>query len=232
MLDGVTADPSPASGARVLLVEDDAQLAAMLVELLGTEGYQVERAPDGQRGLHLGLTREFDVMILDRGLPAIEGLDLLGRLRSSGVSAPALVLSALATPRAKVEGLDAGAEDYLGKPFDLDELLARLRALLRRHHAPSGHLVIPGGRLDVDQRTVEADGGRLIVLSGRETALLECLARRPRRVLSRDDLLDLAFPGAEDNGVVDTYVHYLRRKLGKHVIDTVHGVGYRLGAAR
>lgn len=117
------------NGPRLLLVEDDPELAGMLEELLVQEGYQVEVARDGQRGLHLGLTHPFDLMILDRGLPAIDGLDLLGRLRSSGYLGPVLILSALGLPRDRVEGLDAGAEDYLGKPFDVDELLARLRAL-------------------------------------------------------------------------------------------------------
>ncbi len=133
--------PSP----RLLLVEDDPELAAMLTELLTAEGYVVEAAVDGQRGLHLGLTRDYDVMLLDRGLPAIEGLDLLTRLRGRGRNTPTLVLSALGNPRDRVEGLDAGAEDYLGKPFDLDELLARLRALLRRHQDHADRLPVPGG---------------------------------------------------------------------------------------
>src|SRR6478736_10386437 len=120
------------TGVPLLLVEDDRQLAAMLEQILAGEGYDVDVAPDGQRGLHLGLTRSYDVMVLDRGLPAIEGLDLLGRLRSRGVLTPVLVLSALGLARDRVDGLDAGAEDYLTKPFDVDELAARLRALRRR----------------------------------------------------------------------------------------------------
>lgn len=215
---------------RVLLVEDDPELARMLQELLVLEGYAVETAPDGQRGLHLGLSRSYDVMVLDRGLPAIDGLDLLGRLRGAGVTTPVLVLSALSLARDRVQGLDAGAEDYLGKPFDVDELLARLRALLRRAVDSVPALAVPGGTLEVDSRTVVRKEG-VVVLSGREAALLEVLARRPRQVFSREDLLGLAFPGAEDPGVVDTYVHYLRRKLGKGAVETVHGLGYRLGAA-
>ena len=217
----------PASGA-VLLVEDDAQLAAMLVELLEGEGYSVDVAYDGQRGLHLGLTRSYDVIVLDRGLPAIEGLDLLGRWRSRGVQAPVLVLSALSFPRDRVEGLDAGAEDYLGKPFDVDELLARVRALLRRHDGKAKRLSVPGGGFEVEQRTVVRDDGT-VALSGREAALLEVLARQPRRVFTRAELLGTVFEGAGEPGAVDTYVHYLRRKLGKEVVETVHGLGYRLG---
>lgn len=214
---------------RVLVVEDDEQLAAMLGELLLSEGYQVDTAYDGQRGLHLGLTGDYDVLVLDRGLPAVEGLDLLGRLRAQGVLTPVLVLSALANPRDRVEGLDAGAEDYLGKPFDVDELLARLRALLRRPGDLVQQLVVPGGRLEAARRLVRAQDGREVVLSRREAALLEVLARRPRQVFTRAELLGLAFAGAEDPGAVDTYVHYLRRKLGRGVVETVHGLGYRLG---
>lgn len=118
---------------RVLLVEDDKDLAGLLTRLLADEGYEVDTAPDGQRALHQGLTRSYDVLVLDRGLPGIEGLDVLGRLRRAGMTQPVLVLSARANPADRVAGLDAGAEDYLSKPFDVDELLARLRALRRRH---------------------------------------------------------------------------------------------------
>ncbi len=214
---------------RLLLVEDDPQLAAMLTELLTGEGYRVDAAADGQRGLHLGLTREYEVLLLDRGLPAIEGLDLLGRLRSRGNHVPTLVLSALGNPRDRVEGLDAGAEDYLGKPFDVDELLARLRSLLRRHPDHAERLPVPGGLLDVETRSVRLDSGTEVALSERESRLLSVLARHDRRVFSRRELVDTVFEDAEDEGVVDTYVHYLRRKLGRGVVDTVRGLGYRVG---
>ncbi len=214
---------------RLLLVEDDPQLSAMLAELLGGEGYRVDTAADGQRGLHLALSREYDVMLLDRGLPAIEGLDLLTRLRSRGNRVPTLVLSALGNPGDRVEGLDAGAEDYLGKPFDVDELLARLRALLRRHHETADVLAVPGGRLDTTTRCVRLANGDEVALSEREARLLSVLARYDRRVFSRGELLDTVFDDAEDEGVVDTYVHYLRRKLGRGIVDTVRGVGYRVG---
>src|SRR4051812_36646407 len=156
----------------VLLAEDDTALASMLCDLLTEEGYVVDVAHDGQRALHFGLSREYDVVVLDRGLPAIEGLDVLGRLRSKGVGTPVLVLSALALPRDRVDGLDAGAEDYLGKPFDVDELLARLRVLTRRPVMTTERLAVPGGELDVARRMVAA-GTDEIDLSGRESGLLE-----------------------------------------------------------
>lgn len=219
-------------GPRVLLVEDDSSLAAMLSELLSGEGYAVVLAQDGQRALHEGLSQEFDVLLMDRGLPAIEGLDVLERLRDRGVDAPALILSALSNPADRVEGLDRGAEDYLGKPFDVDELLARLRSLLRRHPTRAGAVRIPGGMLDIDGRTVTSATGTVIVLSERESELLAQLARSPRQILTREGLVSAVFPDADDDGVVDTYVHYLRKKLGRSSVLTVRGVGYRLGEIR
>jgi two-component system response regulator QseB len=213
----------------LLLVEDDPQLLRMLATLLAEEGYQVDAAPDGQRGLHFGLTRDYDVVVLDRGLPAVEGLDLLGRLRGRGMTTPTLVLSAFGNPADRVAGLDAGAEDYLSKPFDIDELLARLRALRRRHLDTARSLPLPGGRVELDGRRVLRDGADPVRLSERECDLLAALAARPLHVFSRPHLLDLVFDDAESEVVVDTYVHYLRRKLGKRIIDTVRGRGYQLG---
>jgi two-component system, OmpR family, response regulator len=220
--------------ARLLLVEDDAALRTMLTELLTDGGYTVEAAADGQRGLHLGLTHPFDVLLLDRRLPVVEGLDLLAGLRSRGVTTPVLMLSAIAQPADRVEGLDAGAEDYLGKPFDVDELLARLRALQRRHLDSARSLPLGNGRLDLDTRQVHSAEPHVdpIRLSDRECSLLATLATRPGQVYSRNDLLAIVFPDAENEIVVDTYVHYLRRKLGRGVVDTVRGRGYRLGRAR
>lgn len=219
-------------GPRLLLVEDDRALVDLLAPVLREEGYVVETAPDGQRGLHRALLGGHDVLLVDRGLPGVEGVDLVRRLRSRGVTTPALLLTARGTVRDRVEGLDAGAEDYLVKPFELDELLARLRALLRRPLAEAATLPVPGGRLDAAARSVELDDGRRVELSGREHALLELLARRPRQVFTREELLDAAFDGSDQPGSVETYVHYLRRKLGRGVVDTVYGLGYRLGRTR
>ncbi|HEY7812185.1 MAG TPA: response regulator transcription factor [Nakamurella sp.] len=221
--------------ARVLLVEDDPELVTLLSGLLDEEGYQVDAALDGERGLHLGLTRDYDVVVLDRGLPAIDGLDLLTRLRGQGVNTPVLVLSALANPADRVVGLDAGAEDYLSKPFDIDELLARLRALRRRHLDTARSLRIGHRRLDLEARLVtsrqdpDGDPAPALRLSERECALLATLATRPAHVFSRRELLTIAFEHAESETIVDTYVHYLRRKLGSGIVTTVHRRGYQLG---
>lgn len=219
------------SGLRLLLVEDDAKLAGLLEQLLTEEGYAVRVARDGQAGLHEGLVREWDVMVVDRGLPAIEGVDLVLRLRSRGVAAPILILTARDSVVDRVEGLDAGAQDYLVKPFDVDELLARLRALLRPARDRARELPLPGCRHLVVAHHRVVGGGADVSLSRRESELLEAMARHPTRVFSRDELLAAVFDRAETSGAVDTYVYYLRRKLGSDVVQTVHGVGYRLGTA-
>lgn len=222
--------PHDESGRRrLLLVEDDNELTRLLDRVLVDEGYAVTIAGDGQRGLHLALTERFDVLVVDRGLPAVEGLDLITRLRSSGITTPILVLSARGTTEDRVDGLDAGAEDYLPKPFELIELLARLRALLRRHTDRAAQLAVPGGLLDLETRTVRRTDSTEVALSEREASLLAVLAARPGVVFSRLDLLDRIFDAAELESVVDTYVHYCRRKLGHGVISTVRGLGYRLG---
>jgi DNA-binding response OmpR family regulator len=213
----------------LLLVEDDHALAGLLAGLLADEGYAVTVARDGQQGLHLGLVRSWDLMILDRGLPAIEGVELLARLRARGMQAPVLMLTARGTVADRVEGLDAGANDYLVKPFDVEELLARLRALLRRPIDQAEELSLGERTLLVKAERVVGGGGPDVQLSGRESELLRTFAQRPSRVFTRDDLLTLVFEGADTPGAVDTYVHYLRRKLGRDVVRTVHGVGYRMG---
>ncbi|WP_211344726.1 response regulator transcription factor [Klugiella xanthotipulae] len=214
---------------RILVVEDDPHLLAMLVELLEAENYSVVTARDGQRGLHEGLTQQFDVILLDRGLPAIEGLDLLTKLRGAGVITPTLILSALGNPADRVEGLNRGAEDYLAKPFDIDELLARLRALQRRSLASVPVVALPTGSLDTASRNARLTSGATVALSERESELLAVLARRPHQVFPRADLLRTVFPDADDPGVIDTYVHYIRKKCGRSTVRTVRGIGYTLG---
>jgi DNA-binding response OmpR family regulator len=224
-----TAGGSPVTH-RVLVVEDEQDLARMLVRLLEGEGYAVDAVHDGQAGLHRALTSRYDVLVLDRGLPGIDGVDLLRRLRRSGVTAPALMLTAYDTVPERGEGLDSGAQDYLGKPFDIDELLARLRSLVRRTGADDDAELVDLGvrRLDVGARLVVGDGPD-VPLSEREAALLRTLAGRPTRVFTRDELRDRVFGDAETDAVVETYVSYLRRKLGPDAVRTVRGVGYRMG---
>ena len=213
----------------LLLVEDDHELAGMLERVLTAEGYEVSTAFDGQRALHLGLSQDFDVVLLDRGLPGLEGLDVLTRLRAKGVATPVLVLSARGATQDRVAGLDAGAEDYLAKPFEVSELLARLRALTRRHADRATELRLGRSRLDLTTRTVVRPSGEEVELSEREAALLAVLASRPRQVFARRDLLALVFDDAESDAAVETYVHYLRRKLGRSAVKTIRGVGYRMG---
>ncbi|MBX7266623.1 response regulator transcription factor [Micromonospora sp. Llam7] len=213
----------------MLLVEDDAGLTELLTETLVDEGYVVDRAADGQRGLHLGLTRSYDVMVIDRLLPVLDGLDLVARLRSRAVPARALMLTALGTVNDRIAGLDAGADDYLIKPFDLDELSARIRALCRRTAESTDVLRLGAGLLDLASRdAVLADGTR-IALSAREFELLRVLAARPNIVHPRGELHRRVFHEAAAASIVDTYVYYLRRKLGRAVVRTVHRFGYRLG---
>ena len=215
----------------LLLVEDDRALSAMLVELFTGEGYRVETAFDGQQGMHLALTGNYDAMILDRGLPVMDGADLVALLRSRGITTPALLLTARGSVEDRVEGLDAGAQDYLVKPFEVTELLARVRALLRRNDDAATVVQAGGLRLDLLTRRVggATPDGDDVELSDRESALLVTLMSAPGRVFSRAQLLERAFDGAESDGTIDLYVHYLRRKLGKQVIRTVHGSGYRYG---
>jgi two-component system response regulator QseB len=214
---------------RVLLVEDDVELAALLAPLIAGEGYQVDVAHDGQRGLHLGLGRPYRVMVIDRRLPGMDGLDLLARLRRRAVPARVLVLTALGAHAERVRGLDAGADDYLAKPFDVDELLARIRALDRRFGDRADLLPLGEGFLDRDAHDVALPDGTRVPLSPREFDLLHTLAVRPGAIHSRTQLRAQVFPDTAAESVVDTYVYYLRRKLGRQIVRTVYGLGYRIG---
>ena len=218
------------SAPALLIVEDDRALSTMLTDLFLEEGYVVDVAADGQQGLHSGLTGTYDAIIVDRGLPVMDGSDLVAVLRSRGISTPALLLTARGSVADRVEGLDAGAQDYLVKPFEIPELLARVRALVRR---PDGGSMLRAGGLCLDRiaRTVSGGtaGDHQVELSEREMALLAALMSAPKRIFTRRQLLEIVFEGADTEGAVDTYVHYLRRKLGRGVVRTMHGTGYRLG---
>jgi len=220
----------PNTGPTLLVVEDDRALSGMLAELFTDEGYRVDTAYDGQQGMHRGLTGDYDALIVDRGLPVMDGAELVALLRSRGVTTPALILTARGAVEDRVEGLDAGAQDYLVKPFEIPELLARVRALVRR---TDNTAVVNAGGLALDRVTRRVSGATPeeveVELSEREAALLGTLMAAPKRVFSRSQLLDSVFDGADSSGAVDLYVHYLRRKLGKQVVRTVHGTGYRFG---
>jgi len=220
----------PNTGPTLLVVEDDRALSGMLAELFTDEGYRVDTAYDGQQGMHRGLTGDYDALIVDRGLPVMDGAELVALLRSRGVTTPALILTARGAVEDRVEGLDAGAQDYLVKPFEIPELLARVRALVRR---TDNTAVVNAGGLALDRVTRRVSGATPeeveVELSEREAELLGTLMAAPKRVFSRSQLLDSVFDGADSSGAVDLYVHYLRRKLGKQVVRTVHGTGYRFG---
>jgi two-component system, OmpR family, response regulator MprA len=218
-----------AQSPSVLVVEDDAPVRRMLERTLSAEGYTVVAVPDGGTALARVEAEAPDAIVLDVAMPGIDGLTLARRLRSQGVLTPILMLTARDGVRDRVAGLDAGADDYLVKPFALSELTARVRALLRRTRPAEvyahGELV-----LDPALRIVERDG-RSIQLTAREADLLELLMRRPGRVVTRRAALASVWAdgrGASDN-VVDRYVAYLRQKLGDPpLIHTVRGSGYVL----
>jgi two-component system, OmpR family, response regulator len=220
----------------VLVVEDDARLSRVLKRLLEGDRHVVEVANDGETGVDLATTGNgIDVVILDVGLPDISGMEVARRLRAARSPVAILMLTARDAVADRVEGLDAGADDYLVKPFAYEELSARLRALGRRQETgprrPEPKLVAGPISLDEALRRVTVDG-RGVELSPREFSLLECFLRHPGQTLTRDQLLDQAWPFgvAVTLNAVDAYVHYLRSKLGSAGgrIETVRGVGYRL----
>jgi DNA-binding response OmpR family regulator len=220
----------------LLLVEDDPRLQRVLRRLLEEDRHVVEVAPDGETALDLAeATAGIEAVILDVGLPGISGLEVANRLRRDGRELAILMLTARDAVNDRVSGLDAGADDYLVKPFAYEELSARLRALARRAEpgARRPDPVLAAGPIALDERsrrvTVE---GKAVDLSPREFSLLECFLRHPGQSLTRDQLLDQAWPFsvAVTPNAVDAYVHYLRTKLGGagRWIETVRGVGYRL----
>ncbi|AMM21233.1 two-component system response regulator [Frondihabitans sp. PAMC 28766] len=213
---------------RLLLIEDDPALGPLIEEVLA-EVYDVTRHVDGRDGLVAGLDGDFDVLVIDRRLPSIDGLGIVERLRRGRVTSPILMLTALGTVGDRVDGLDAGADDYLVKPFEFDELLARLRALTRTFSASGVWIQIGGWRFAPDEHVLSSPYGDHIVLTERESDLLGVLAREPDRTFSREHLLRVAFPAGEKPGTVDTYVHYLRRKTDREVVLTIRNRGYRLG---
>jgi two-component system, OmpR family, response regulator len=220
---------------KLLVVEDDRETASYLVKGLGESGYTVDRAGDGREGLFLASSGGYDAMILDRMLPGIDGLSMLGALRAAEIRTPALILSALGSVDDRVKGLRAGGDDYLVKPFAFSELLARVEVLLRRGTGPSATTILTVGDLELDLLTRSVKRcGRTIELLPREFRLLEYLMRNAGHVVTRTMLLEHVWDYHFDpqTNVVDVHVSRLRQKIDKNfdrpLLHTVRGAGYSL----
>jgi DNA-binding response OmpR family regulator len=219
--------------SRILIVEDEAGIASFLQKGFRAGGYTTVVVDDGGTAASVARDDAFDLVVLDLGLPGRGGLDVLGALRARGERLPVIILTARDSLDATIAGLDAGADDYMTKPFRFEELLARVRARLRERSDGGEATALQVGALSLDLRTrrVSVDG-REVELTAREFTLAETFFRHPDQVLSREQLLDRVWGYDFDPGsnVVDVYVRYLRRKLGADVIETVRGMGYRLRA--
>jgi two-component system, OmpR family, response regulator len=216
---------------RVLIVEDEVLLANRLAGALGERGYVVDVAADGERGDFLVSTEQYDAAILDLGLPRIDGITLIERWRAAGIAVPVLILTARGSWSDKVRGIDGGADDYLTKPFQLEELLARLRALIRRS---SGRLttVLRHGAIVLDPRTAQVTlDGQLVKLTSHELRVLTYLMHHRGRIVSQSELTEHIYAQTfdRDSNTVEVFIARLRRKLGASTIETVRGLGYRIG---
>lgn len=217
---------------RLLVVEDEPRLALQLQRALEGAGYAVDCAYDGETALHLGETEAYDAIVLDLGLPKIDGVSVLKRWRALGRTMPVLVLTARDTWHDKVEGLDAGADDYLGKPFPMEELQARLRALIRRAAGHASNELVCGDVV-VDTRSARVTkAGQPVPLTGHEYRVLAYLLTHRGKVVSRTELAEHVYAQDfdPDSNTIEVFVGRLRRKLGPGLIETVRGVGYRAGA--
>ena len=215
--------------AAILVVDDDAPIRRMLSRTLGAEGYDVALAVDGADALVEVERSVPDLIVLDVAMPGLDGITVARRLRARGLGVPILMLTARDELRDRVTGLDAGADDYVVKPFETEELLARVRALLRRGRELESVLGHGDVSLSLDSRVVTR-GGRRLELSGREADLLALLLRNARHVVTREQALSVVWQGDAHANVVDRYVSNLRRKLGDPpLIETVRGIGFVLG---
>jgi two-component system OmpR family response regulator len=216
---------------RLLIVEDDTKLVRALTIGLQHEGYDVDAAESGDDALALVETNDYDAIVLDLMLPGLDGFGVCGALRRAGRWMPVLMLTARTGVEDRIRGLDAGADDYLVKPFDFGELLARLRALLRRGPVERP-MIVAIGDLRIDSATrIVTRGGEEVELTAREYDVLAFLARQPGRVVSRSELLDEIWDDYDGSpNIIDVYVGYLRKKLGRALIRTVRGSGFVLEA--
>jgi two-component system OmpR family response regulator len=218
---------------RLLVVEDSAALAAQLQDALTAAHFAVDHAPDGEEALFLGETEPYDAVVLDLGLPRLDGLSVLRRWRAAGHSMPVLILTARDAWTEKVAGLDAGADDYLAKPFAMGELLARVRALVRRAHGRAQAEIALGDlRIDPATATVSLRGAP-VRLTGLEFRLLAYLANRPGQVVSKAELTEHLYAQDfdRDSNTLEVVIGRLRRKLDVSLIETIRGQGYRLAVA-
>ena len=213
---------------KLLYVEDDAEIAALTVEVLG-DVYDVDHAPDGESALRLALSRRYDAMVVDRRLPGMDGVAFVHAVRTAHITTPVLMLTALGTVDDRVTGLDGGANDYLVKPFDYDELLARLRALRRAFRAQGARRPLGEWVFAPDAQAVYDPTGYRVALTATESALLELLTASPEHVFTREEILHAVFHEGDTTSSVDTYVHYVRRKTSAEMIETVRARGYRAG---
>jgi two-component system response regulator QseB len=217
----------------ILLIEDDALVASGIVAGLGLHGFTVDHVDSARMAEGALAAAQFDACVLDLGLPDEDGMSLLVRWRERGETLPVLVLTARDAVAHRVKGLQAGADDYLLKPFDLDELVARLHALLRRSAGRSADR-IEHGPLTFEPASGEVRlRGRPVELARRELALLRTLLQHPRQILSADQLRDSLYGFAQEveSNAINVHIHHLRRKLGADIVQTVRGQGYRLGSA-
>ena len=218
--------------SRILIAEDEARLVSFLEKGLRASGYATTAVSDGRTAAQLAAVEDFDLVILDLGLPGRDGMDVLRALRAGGRRTPVIILTARDDVADKVTGLDEGADDYVTKPFRFEELLARVRVQLRDEGSPEV-TVMRVGDLSLDLRTRRAEiDGVTVTLTAREFTMLEMFLRHPDQVLSREQLLSHVWGYDYDPGsnVVDVYVAYLRRKLGRDRFETVRGMGYRMVA--
>ena len=214
---------------RLLLIEDDKELVKGLKKQLETAGYAVDVVSDGVQAEELGNSVAYGVVVLDIGLPGCNGLDILHHWRSRGNKTPVLILTARDAWYEKVEGFKAGADDYLAKPFHIEELIVRVKALIHRAHLqPSGILKTGGLELDEERQSVTLTEGEVIKLTGIEFKLLRYFMLNPGRILSKSKLVDhiYDFDTDKESNIVEVYVNHLRNKLGKHRFETRRGQGY------